>query len=158
MLFRSAVPGAIIEYTVGFQNTGQDGATNVVMTDAIPANTTFVPGSLFIITNATGAPIGSMSDTVANDQAELAASPNRVVFRLGQGATGTAGGTIPPAEAASMRFRVQVNAGTANGAQINNTANVVNNAQTLPNITQNGSASANLVASNVANLDRKSVV
>lgn len=43
--------GDIITYTVNLQNTGNVAANNVVLTDAIPAGTTFVAGSL---TGATG--------------------------------------------------------------------------------------------------------
>ena len=41
--------GDVIEYSITATNTGQDGATNVVVTDPIPAHTTVVPGSLQIV-------------------------------------------------------------------------------------------------------------
>jgi uncharacterized repeat protein (TIGR01451 family) len=40
------VPGARINYTIAVNATGTGTATNVVFTDNIPANTTYVPGSL----------------------------------------------------------------------------------------------------------------
>ena len=39
------VAGANITYTIAVQNTGTGGLTGVVLTDAIPANTTFVSAS-----------------------------------------------------------------------------------------------------------------
>ena len=44
----STLPGDILEYTLTMTNTGNDIATGVVLTDAIPANTTYVPGSLAV--------------------------------------------------------------------------------------------------------------
>lgn len=48
-----AKPGDIITYTLMLMNAGNVAANNVVLTDAIPAGTTFVPGS---VTGATGTP------------------------------------------------------------------------------------------------------
>ena len=146
-------PGDTIRYTVGFTNTGGDGATNVVMTDPIPANATYSPGTLNVVTNATGATTGVMSDAAGDDIAEFLTGPPRVVFRLGTGANATNGGLIPPNQAASMTFDVTVNAGVADGTVITNTASVVNNSQTLGNsIVQNGSRSASSTVQNQANL------
>jgi large repetitive protein len=39
------VPGDILEYTIDVENKGDDTADNVVITDAIPTHTTYVPGS-----------------------------------------------------------------------------------------------------------------
>ena len=39
----SVLPGDTLEYTVSFSNTGTDGATNVVLNDPMPANTTYRP-------------------------------------------------------------------------------------------------------------------
>lgn len=37
-----AIPGAVVEYTITLINTGTADATNVVITDELPANTTFI--------------------------------------------------------------------------------------------------------------------
>jgi uncharacterized repeat protein (TIGR01451 family) len=41
-----ARPGATLLYTVNYVNNGTDTATDVVITDRVPANTTLVPGSI----------------------------------------------------------------------------------------------------------------
>ncbi len=41
-----AIPGAVIEYCVQVSNTGGAAASNVIVTDAIPANTTYQAGSI----------------------------------------------------------------------------------------------------------------
>ncbi len=42
----TAIPGDTITYTLTYGNTGPGDATNLVITDTIPANTTLVPGSI----------------------------------------------------------------------------------------------------------------
>ncbi len=113
----SAMPGDVIEYTVTATNSGNDIATAVVMTDAIPANTTYVPGSLSIVT---GANAGTKTDATGDDQAEFAGTSVR--FRLGAGADGSAGGTFAPGASSRVRFRVQINAGTPANTVISNQA------------------------------------
>jgi uncharacterized repeat protein (TIGR01451 family) len=141
-----AALGETLEYTVSFNNSGQDGASRVVVTDPIPAGTTYVPGSLEILTNATGAPTGTMTDAAGDDQAEFLTGPNRVVFRLGQGATTLDGGIVPPAQGASMRFRVTVdNTLALNGQTLTNTATVTHASQTLGDaFTRSGVASSSV--------------
>jgi uncharacterized repeat protein (TIGR01451 family) len=41
----TATSGDVLTYTLTYGNTGSGNATNVVITDAIPVNTTFIPGS-----------------------------------------------------------------------------------------------------------------
>ncbi len=113
----SALPGDVVEYTVTVTNTGNDIATAVVMTDAIPANTTYVPGSLSILT---GANAGTKTDATGDDQAEFTGTSVR--FRLGAGANGSTGGTFAPGGSSSVRFRVQINAGTPANTVISNQA------------------------------------
>jgi uncharacterized repeat protein (TIGR01451 family) len=120
-------PGDFLDYTISFSNTGQDIATKVFVIDPIPAGTTYVPNSLQVVS---GANAGAKTDAVSSDQAEFLTGPDRVVFRVGNLANGTAGGSLAPTESTSVRFRVQVNPGT-NGTVINNTATVSYNSQTL---------------------------
>jgi uncharacterized repeat protein (TIGR01451 family) len=47
-LLPKAIPGAVVEYCLKVSNTGGSAATAVSLTDAIPANTTYVPGSLYV--------------------------------------------------------------------------------------------------------------
>ena len=82
------VPGDTLQYSIAISNTGQDGATNIVLTDTIPASTTYVPGSLQVMA---GANSGNKTDAAADDQADFDAAGNRVIFRLGSGATSVAG-------------------------------------------------------------------
>jgi uncharacterized repeat protein (TIGR01451 family) len=130
------LPGDVLEYTISFTNTGLDGATNVVLRDPIPAHTQYVPGSLRVLTNATGAPTGTFTDAAGDDIAEYAPSCPEfsgapcVRFRLGTGANATSGGLILPTQGASVRFRVQVLPSAA-GQTITNTAQISYNSQTL---------------------------
>ncbi len=121
--------GDVLEYAISFTNTGQDGATNVVLVDPIPAGTQYVPGSLRVVSNATGAPTGSPTDASGDDIAEYSPScPEAgggpcVRFRLGTGANATQGGLILPSQGASVRFQVQVLPSAAGGT-ITNTARI----------------------------------
>lgn len=113
-------PGDILEYTITYQNTGNDAATDVVLTDNIPANTTYEPNSLIITTDpdptlVTPAPMGD--GTADNDRAEFDSVNNRVVFRTGIGANGTNGGEVPfddpntpvaEDDTVQVKFRVKV--------------------------------------------------
>jgi uncharacterized repeat protein (TIGR01451 family) len=121
--------GDVLEYTISFQNTGLDGATNVVLTDPIPAGTQYVPGSLQVTQNA-GSPTGTFTDAAGDDIAEYDSANNRVVFRLGLGANASQGGLILPTQGATVKFRVQVLPSAA-GSTVVNTAQVTYNAQTL---------------------------
>lgn len=122
--------GDILEYTVSFQNTGLDGAIRVLLTDPIPPGTQYVPGSLQVVQNAAGAPTGTFTDALGDDIAEYDATNNRVVFRLGTGATATQGGLILPGQGATVRFKVRVLPNAA-GQNVVNTASITYNSQTL---------------------------
>ncbi len=70
------VPGATIVYTVTVTATGTGTAVNSVFRDPIPANTTYVAGSILL----NGA---SLTDTPADDAGEFTPSPAEVVVTLG---------------------------------------------------------------------------
>ena len=112
-------PGDVIEYTISATNTGNDDANPVTFTDRIPTGSTYLPGSMQI---ASGANAGAKTDAAGDDQAEFINDANpRVVYRLGTGATSSAGGKISPTESFSVVFRVALGA-DANGMQIVNSA------------------------------------
>jgi uncharacterized repeat protein (TIGR01451 family) len=123
----TALPGDILEYTISVGNTGQDGAINTVLTDPIPNNVVYVPNSLQV---TAGANSGAKTDTAGNDQAEYDLTNNRVVFRLGTGATATTGGALAPAASTTVKFRVAIVASPTSSV-IANQATVAFTAQTL---------------------------
>ena len=124
-----ALPGDILEYTIVLTNIGNDGAVNQVLTDPIPAGAAYVPGSLQI--SGRGERGRAMTDAPGDDVAEFTGSS--VVFRLGTGATATAGGTLAPGQSTTVVFRVQITA-TAPGSLISDQAVATYNSQTLPNL------------------------
>ena len=124
----SLVPGDLIEYTVSSTNSGNDNSILNVLRDAIPANTTYEPGTLVVVS---GANAGAKTDAAGDDQAEFDVGNNRVLFRLGTGANAATGGGILPTESFSITFRVRVNAGVAGGTIISNQAVLDYRGQTL---------------------------
>ncbi|MBI5506042.1 MAG: DUF11 domain-containing protein [Deltaproteobacteria bacterium] len=120
--------GDVLEYSIPVTNTGDDYADNVILTDAIPSDTTYVAGSLVV---TSGANAGAKTDASGDDQAERDVATGRVVFRLGTGATAAAGGSLAPDASTGVRFRVQIGAGVANGAVISNTGRLIYTARLL---------------------------
>ncbi len=132
------LPGDTLEYVMNFYNAGQDGALNVRLTDPIPANTTYLPNSLFITNTGQGGIISTInaSDSAGNDTGEFDSANNRIVARVGAGANATQGGTLIPADAnklpsVQVKFRVTVNAQTVGATVIDNFATVTAVQQTL---------------------------
>ncbi|HVF50741.1 MAG TPA: hypothetical protein VNA19_11675 [Pyrinomonadaceae bacterium] len=121
-------PGDVLEYTINVSNTGTDAAIIMEMSDTLPANTTYVAGSLQV---SAGANAGAKTDGAGDDQAEYDAGLNRVVFRLGMGASATAGGTLTSGQATTAKFRAQVNNNTANLTVVANQASVSYRGATL---------------------------
>ncbi len=141
----SLAPGDVLEYTITATNTGQDSATNSVLTDPIPANTTYKPGSLQIVT---GANAGTKTDAVGDDQADFVAGSNQVVYRLGTGANGTTGGTLAPNSSFTLKFQVTLNAGVPGGTTVNNqvTMNYKSATDTTLSLQANATATATVAA------------
>ena len=101
-VFPKAIPGAVIEYCVQVKNGGSGQATAVAITDAIPANSTYLAGSLLVggsvllgVCNADGSSVTDANDSDAGqfDGANVKAA----IGNLAAGATQTA------------RFRVTLN-------------------------------------------------
>jgi uncharacterized repeat protein (TIGR01451 family) len=125
------VPGDVLEYTIQFANTGNDIATNTVLIDAIPANTTYVPGSIVLSSTSTGMPTGARTDSTGDDAAEFDALNNRIIVRIGRSATAVLGGALNPGDGQTLKFSVTVNASTPGETSITNSASISYRAQTL---------------------------
>jgi uncharacterized repeat protein (TIGR01451 family) len=102
-------PGNNITYTLKFANNGPNSATNVVYSDTVPVNTTFV--SLTLPAGATCSTLPAVGGTGA-----ISCCP---------GAGGVCSGAAFPAGAnAQLSLVVKVNSGTASGTTITNTATI----------------------------------
>ncbi|MHA7246763.1 Ig-like domain-containing protein [Arthrobacter tecti] len=110
-------PGDIIEYTLATVNDGQDAATLSRMVDAIPVNTTYVPGSMTL----NGQPL---TDADGDDTGVLrtGTDENRIRVNLGQGATATSGGRVGVGQTATVTYRAQVNPDVLDDVDIVNVA------------------------------------
>jgi uncharacterized repeat protein (TIGR01451 family) len=120
--------GEELTYTLSATNTGLDAAVKTSLSDAIPAGTTYVPGSLEILS---GANAGPKTDAASDDQATYA--DGGIVFNLGSGAGPEfEGGRLGIGEETSVRFRVRVNdAGLASGYRVANAADLAFAGETL---------------------------
>ncbi len=94
------IAGNNITYTVNFANNGPSDAQTVTVTDAVPANATFVSASV-----TTGSGWGGSTPAVGGT--------GNVVFTKG---------TVAAGETAVFAIVVNVNSNTANGATITNSA------------------------------------
>lgn len=113
--------GDILEYKIAATNNGQDGAVGFTLRDPIPANTTYVPGSLRVV-NGAGAATGTRTDASGDDNGEFDSANNRVVTRLGTGANATTGGKVAVGGSYDVRFQVRVSNRLAPDTRITNTA------------------------------------
>ncbi|WBQ08244.1 DUF7933 domain-containing protein [Kribbella sp. CA-293567] len=119
--------GDTLEYTLSFGNTGEDDALRSVVRDALPPNTTFVPGSLSVVA---GAGTGTKTDAAGDDQAEYDDASRAVRFRIGTGANATTGGRLGTNVSSTVRFRVTLDPATA-GTTVVNTGYLDYTAETL---------------------------
>lgn len=136
------VAGDVLRWTVTMSNTGLDTATNLTVTDPLPAQVTYSPGTLKI---ATGANTGNKTDASGDDVAEYVSGSNQVVFRLGTGATASAGGNLPYGASTSFTFDTIVNSGLPAGTGITNTVNVSYRGQTIGDTYAGAGAAASAV-------------
>ncbi len=107
-------PGDILRYTITIQNSGAVAATGVVLTDPVPASTTYVADT----TQLNGLPVGQPDGGVAPLASGIdISSPDLTPPLPGPGA-----GTVSPGQTAVLQFDLQVNAGTPAGTVISNQA------------------------------------
>ncbi|NLZ62935.1 MAG: DUF11 domain-containing protein [Lentisphaerae bacterium] len=119
----STKPGDVITYAIDGINDGSADAENVVITDAVPANTTYVAGSLRV-GPASGSYATADAKTDANDDegeksANYIATENKVRFIWG---------TVKPKNETTVRnrfyFQVKVNDNIPSGTVITNIADI----------------------------------
>lgn len=124
--------GDVLRYTVSGTNTGQDGAAGFVVRDPVPADTSYVPGTIKV--TQPGAPSTARTDATGDDVADYDAPNDRVVARLGTGSSATAGGTIAPGASYAVTFDVRVDGpspAVPGGTVVRNTATSSYSSQTL---------------------------
>lgn len=102
-------PLDVLRYTITINNLASIPATGVILTDFVPANTTYVADTVTLNGAPVGQPDGGISPLIAGIGVESPASPP---------------GTIAAHGSAVITFDVQVNAGVATGTVISNQGNV----------------------------------
>lgn len=112
----SLSPGDELQYQISYSNTGNDASVSTIVRDNIPVGTSFKPGSLRI--NGV-----VKTDASGDDEAEYDFANNRVVFRIGTGATSSAGGEIAVSGTGTLRFEVY----TASSCAVYTCNNVISN-------------------------------
>ncbi len=121
-------PGDTLRYTITMYNNGAIAATNVVLSDNVPTNTTYVANS----TQLNGLPFGQPDNGVSPLVAGVYVSSTDRTPPLP-----TVGeGTLSPNSSATVQFDLRVNAGVPSGTLIRNQA-VVRTAE-VPNLLTDG--------------------
>jgi large repetitive protein len=120
----SVRPGDVLEYRIVVENSGNDPAGRVVLSDPLPTGISFVPGSIRIDGVAA-------TDQSGDDRAEYVGNSRTLTARLGTGANASQGGTLATNANSVVTFRVRVDEMAASGALISNQATVNYRAQTL---------------------------
>lgn len=114
-----AEPGDLLRYTIQATNQGTSVAHKLSITDSIPANAVYVPGSLSI---KEGSNMGRKTDVAADDQGDFNDSSKLVTFKLGSGATQATGGDLAVRASTTVAFVVAINSDAVDGTVIRNTA------------------------------------
>jgi uncharacterized repeat protein (TIGR01451 family) len=98
-----AIPGATMRYCILVTNNGSGTATGIAIADALPANTTFVPGSLRSGTSCAGA------TTIEDDNAIGADESDPFGASIAGTTIAATTSTLTPAAAMAIAFDVTVN-------------------------------------------------
>jgi len=121
-------PGDTLRYTITVQNSAAIAATGVVLTDAVPANTTYVADTTLL----NGLPVGQPDGGVAPLASGIDISSSDLTPPL----PGPGAGTISPGAAATLQYDLRVNLGTPTGTLISNQAVLTSTGQ--PNLLTDG--------------------
>jgi uncharacterized repeat protein (TIGR01451 family) len=98
-----SLPGAVVRYCILVSNAGSATATNVAIGDAIPANVTFVPGSILSGSDCASAATAEDDDAAGGDESD----PYGVSI-AGTNLTGTAS-SLGPSTSFAIVFNATVN-------------------------------------------------
>ena len=107
-------PGDVLRYTITVYNTSTIPATGVVLSDVVPANTTYVADSV----TQNGLPVGQPDGGVFPLIAGIDVSSADLTPPL----PGAGQGTLSPGNSAVIQFDLRVNAGVPSGTLISNQA------------------------------------
>jgi len=121
-------PGDVLRYTITVQNSAAIPATGVVLTDQVPANTTYVPNS----TTLDGIPVAQPDGGVSPLSTGIDISSSDLTPPL----PGPGTGTISPGTTAVVQFDLRVDDGTPGGTVISNQAVV--GSEELPDLPTDG--------------------
>ncbi|MDH5736939.1 MAG: hypothetical protein OEZ23_01450, partial [Gammaproteobacteria bacterium] len=110
-------PGDTLRYTITTTNQGTRAATGVILTDAVPANTTYVADSVYLNGLAVGQPDSGASPLATG----IPISSDDLTPPVPLSGTLSVGGS------SIVVFDVQVNAGVASGTIISNQGSVASN-------------------------------
>lgn len=124
-------PGDSLRYQINYSNMGNDSSINTIITDNIPAGTTFLPGSLRINGVA-------KTDVTGDDQANYDITNNRVLFRIGTGANAVSGGYVPHGTSGNVQFDVVVSSSCS-------VLSCIGSIQNSARIDYNGKSSGNVL-------------
>ena len=121
-------PGDVLQYTITVQNSGTIPATGVVVTDGVPANTTYVADTTFL----NGLPVGQPDGGVPPLASGIDISSSNLTPPL----PGPGAGTISPKQSAVLQYNLRVDPNTPGGTVISNQA-VVGSTE-LPDLPTDG--------------------
>ena len=104
-------PGQCAIWNIDAKNEGDALVKNVIVTDSIPAYTSFVSGSLkYCLGDSCDITADTITDAEADDPGEKSPSTDVVSFYLGTGSIPATkkGGDLQPGQSATIRFTVKV--------------------------------------------------
>lgn len=135
-------PNEEITYTLSGINTGDGLAYNCIITDTIPNNLTFKPGSLNILESPGGIK-GYKTDITGDDQAcfDSVTAPVKkrfVRFYIGTDASATAGGHLHKNETYSVEFKCITPANATALNSVANTGRITGHAEDLTPFVDDG--------------------
>ncbi|MEP7256285.1 MAG: T9SS type A sorting domain-containing protein [Ferruginibacter sp.] len=116
----------ILTYTLSGSNIGTAAALNCTVVDTLPANVTYVPSSMIVV-SCPGFPSNcSQTDASDADFAFKGTSSGKtyVKFYIGTGKTSTSGGTLQPGETYTLRFKVVTPSSVPLLSTVTNTARI----------------------------------